>query len=125
MGVRQSMLSQRLVKLYALGCSRTETAAVSVLMRESVARVEDNLKVLENGLSSATYGDLTTAAMGGWQAVRRVLEAEAKASELPRLDALAEAMLAQANALVLALESSGLATQAGVVNTAGRQRMPT
>jgi AmiR/NasT family two-component response regulator len=120
---QQRMLSQRLVKLYALGCSRTETAAVSVLMRESVARVEDNLKVLENGLSSATYGDLTTSALAGWQALRRVLEAEARVGELPRLDALAEAMLAQANALVLALQSSGLARQAGVVNIAGRQRM--
>jgi hypothetical protein len=88
-----------------------------------VARVEDNLKVLENGLSSATYGDLTTSALAGWQALRRVLEAEARVGELPRLDALAEAMLAQANALVLALESSGLARQAGVVNIAGRQRM--
>ena len=32
-------------------------------------------------------------------------------------------MLAQADALVLALESSGLATQIGVINTSGRQRM--
>ena len=120
---QQRMLSQRLVKLYALGCSRTETAAVAVLMRESVARVEDNLKILDAGLSTPTYGDLITAALAGWQALRKVLEAEARTSELPRLDTLAEAMLAQANALVLALESSGLATQAGVVNTAGRQRM--
>ena len=120
---QQRMLSQRLVKLYALGCSRTETAAVAVLMRESVARVEENLVLLEGNLSAATYGDLTAAARAGWQALRKVLEAEAKASELPRLDTLAEAMLAQANALVLALESSGLATQAAVVNTAGRQRM--
>lgn len=120
---QQRMLSQRLVKLYALGCSRTETAAVAVLMRESVARVEENLQLLDGSLSAPTYGDLTSAARSGWQALRKVLEAEAKATELPRLDALAEAMLAQANALVLALESSGLATQAGVVNTAGRQRM--
>ena len=120
---QQRMLSQRLVKLYALGCSRTERAAVAVLMRESVARVEENLQLLEASLSAATYGDLTAAARAGWQALRTMLEAEAQASELAKLDTLAEAMLAQANALVLALESSGLATQVGVVNTAGRQRM--
>jgi hypothetical protein len=36
---------------------------------------------------------------------------------------LAEAVLAQADALVLALQSSGLAPQVAVINVAGRQRM--
>lgn len=120
---QQRMLSQRLVKLYALGCSRTETAAVAVLMRESVARVEENLAALAANLSAPTYGDLIAAARDGWGALRKLLEAEAKASELARLDTLAEAMLAQADALVQALESSGQATQVGVINTSGRQRM--
>ncbi len=120
---QQRMLSQRLVKLYALACSRTEAAAVAVLMRESVARLEDNLAALESTLSGATYGDLIAAARTGWQALRPLLQAEPRASELPRLDVLAEAVLAQADALVLALESSGLAARVGVINTAGRQRM--
>ena len=120
---QQRMLSQRLVKLYALACSRTEAAAVAVLMRESVARVEDNLASLESSLSGATYGDLIAAARAGWQALRPLLQAEPRAAELARLDTLAEAVLAQADALVLALESSGLAARVGVINTAGRQRM--
>ena len=120
---QQRMLSQRLVKLYALACSRTEAAAVAVLMRESVARIEDNLAALESSLSGATYGDLIAAARAGWQALRPLLQAEPRVAELPRLDALAEAVLAQADALVLALESSGLAARVGVINTAGRQRM--
>lgn len=120
---QQRMLSQRLVKLYALACSRTEAAAVALLMRESVARVEDNLATLESSLSGATYGDLIAAARNGWQAMRPLLYSEPGAAELARLDALAEAVLAQADALVLALESSGLAARVGVINTAGRQRM--
>lgn len=120
---QQRMLSQRLVKLYALACSKTESAAVAVLMRESIARVEDNLAALESELSAATYGDLTAAARQAWTALRAVLDAPPQASELPRLDQLAETLLAQSHVLVLALESSGLAAQVHVINVAGRQRM--
>ena len=120
---QQRMLSQRLVKLQALACSRTDGAAAAVLMRESVQRVEENLAALEASLSAATYGDLVAAAREGWKALRVLLEAPAKVSELPKIDAAAEAVLAQADALVRALESSGIAPRVHVVNVAGRQRM--
>jgi AmiR/NasT family two-component response regulator len=119
---QQRMLSQRLVKLYALACSRTEAAAVAVLMRESIQRVEDNLATLEADLSAATYGDLTAAARAGWRELRKLLDAAPKVSELARLDEKAEVVLGQANALVLALEASGLATQVRVINVAGALR---
>ncbi len=120
---QQRMLSQRLVKLHALACSRTDGPAVALLMKDSVARVEDNLRALESELAPATFGDLVGAARRAWGALREGLDAPPRASELPRLDALAEAVLANADALVLALESSGLAQPVGVVNAAGRQRM--
>lgn len=120
---QQRMLSQRLVKLYALACSRTDGAAAAVLMKESVQRVEDNLAALAADLSSATYGDLIAAAQAGWKELRALLEAPPKASELAKLDPKADAVLAQADALVLALEASGMAPQVHVVNVAGRQRM--
>jgi AmiR/NasT family two-component response regulator len=120
---QQRMLSQRLVKLYALACSRTEAAAAAVLMKESVQRVEDNLAALEAELSAATYGDLISAARGGWRELRKLLDAPAKAAELAKLDERAEAVLAQADALVSALESSGLAAKVHVINVSGRQRM--
>ena len=120
---QQRMLSQRLVKLYALGCSRTDAAAAALLMQDSVQRVEDNLAALEADLSAATFGELTQAARGGWQALRRLLDAPASAAELPRLDAQADEVVAQADALVRALESAGLATQVHVIDVAGRQRM--
>jgi AmiR/NasT family two-component response regulator len=119
---QQRMLSQRLVKLQALACSRTEEAAAVALVRESMQRVEDNLAALEADLSQATYGDLVAAAREGWRALRQSLDAGAKASELPALDAQAETVLAQANALVLALESSGVAATVQVINLAGGLR---
>jgi AmiR/NasT family two-component response regulator len=120
---QQRMLSQRLVKLHALACSRTDAAAVAVLVKESVQRVEDNLAALAQELSAATYGDLIVAAQAGWKTLRALLDAPATASGLAALDEAAEVVLAQANALVGALESSGAATQVQVVNLAGRQRM--
>lgn len=120
---QQRMLSQRLVKLYALACSRTEGAAAAGLMRQSVQRVEDNLAALATGLSAATYGDLVAAARSAWRQLRELLDAPPRAADLPLLDAHAEAVLAQADALVAALESSGLAPQVHVINVSGRQRM--
>lgn len=119
---QQRMLSQRLVKLYALACSRTEGAAAAALMRESVQRVEENLAFLASELSAATYGDLVAAAHEGWRVLRELLEAAPKASELAKLDAQAGTVLAQANALVFALESSGVATTVQVINVAGSLR---
>jgi AmiR/NasT family two-component response regulator len=120
---QQRMLSQRLVKLYALASTRTETAAAALLMRESMQRGDDNLAALQAELSSATYGDLIVAARAGWKEFRIALEAKPQPGALAVLDALAEAVLAQSDALVQALESSGLAAQVGVINVAGRQRM--
>lgn len=120
---QQRMLSQRVVKLYALACSGTEPAAAVLLMKESAQRVEDNLAALQADLAAATYGDLVRAAREGWTSLRELLAAPPRASGLPRLDALAETVLAQADALVRALEASGLAPQVHVINVAGRQRM--
>ncbi|MEJ6023890.1 type IV pili methyl-accepting chemotaxis transducer N-terminal domain-containing protein [Ramlibacter sp. PS4R-6] len=120
---QQRMLSQRLVKLYALACSGTEAASAALLMKQSVARVDENLAHLDKALSAATYGDLLAAARTGWAPLKKMLSAAPAAAQLPDLDARAEAMLQQADALVAALEASGLAATAGVVNVSGRQRM--
>jgi len=120
---QQRMLSQRLVKLYALACSGTEVAGAAALMRESSARVEANLAGLQQTLSPETFGDLLEAARAGWAAMQAVLERRPDSKALATLDALAEAVLVQAETLVSALESSGLARTVGVVNLAARQRM--
>lgn len=120
---QQRMLSQRLVKLYALVCSGTDAAGAAMLMRESIARIDDNLATLESELSSATFGDLIAAARGGWQALRQLLDAAPEPSRLPAIDEAADLVVAQANALVDALEASGVAPSVGVVNQAGRLRL--
>jgi AmiR/NasT family two-component response regulator len=120
---QQRMLSQRLVKLYALSCSGTDAAAAAVLMRESIGRIDDNLGLLESDLSAATFGDLVAAAKDGWQKLRQLLDAAPHSSQLQALDAAAEVVVAQANALIDALEDSGQASSVGVVNQAGRLRL--
>jgi AmiR/NasT family two-component response regulator len=120
---QQRMLSQRLVKLYALACSQTDAPAALALMRQSAARVDDNLQVLDKALSPATYGDLLSAAHAGWKPLRALLEGSPSRDKLAPLDELAEAMRLQADALVVALETSGLASTVHVINVSGRQRM--
>jgi len=120
---QQRMLSQRLVKLYALACIPAEAQEPLALMRQSATRVEDNLKALERGLSAPTYGDLLQALRSAWEPVQQLLQGKCAAQRLAELDALAEGMRAQAEALVVALETSGLASTVHVINVSGRQRM--
>jgi AmiR/NasT family two-component response regulator len=120
---QQRMLSQRLVKLYALACAGTDAAGTDARIAESVARAQDNLAALAADLPEATYGDLVAAARGCWGELHALLQGKPDPARLPGLDALAGQLLRHANALVLALESSGLAAQVGVINISGRQRM--
>jgi AmiR/NasT family two-component response regulator len=121
---QQRMLSQRLVKLYALACSGTDAASAALLMRQSMARIDDNLANLDKALAAATYGDLLANARDGWQPLKQMLSEAPDTQRLPQLDRLAETVLQQADALVAALGGSGLAT-VGVINVSGRQRMLT
>jgi AmiR/NasT family two-component response regulator len=120
---QQRMLSQRLVKLYALACCGTEAAAAALVMKQSVARVEENLASLDKALSTPTFGDLLAGAHKAWKPIARLLAEPPKTERLFELDRLADAMLAQSDSLVAALEGSGLANTVAVINTAGRQRM--
>lgn len=120
---QQRMLSQRLVKLYALACSATDGAAAGILMRQSRAKVEENLEALGKTLSAATFGDLLEAARQAWQPLQAVLAVKPDPKRLKNLDELAENLLARSEALVLALEGSGLASTVRVINVSGRQRM--
>ncbi len=120
---QQRMLSQRLVKLYALAASQTETAAAALLMRESVQRGDANLAELDAALSAATFGDLILAAREAWAGLRRAVELKVDSCGLAELDQLAQAVVTQSDVLVTALESSGFGVQIGVINVSGRQRM--
>jgi len=118
------MLSQRIVKLYALAAAATDVRDAKALLAESADRVKRNLDQLARTLSKATFGDLLEAALRAWAEVEPLLLAAAPQRErLAEVDRCAEALLQAADRLTTALESaSGLATLA-VVNLSGRQRM--
>lgn len=126
---RLRMLSQRVVKLYALGSAGVEVAGARALLIESCEQVEQIFAHLEKTLSRPTFGDLLDSARESWTDVQARLASAAAPSSGPMLsvlnglDTAAEQLLEQADRLTLALEGAGLVPTLNVINTAGRQRM--
>jgi hypothetical protein len=117
------MLSQRLVKLYALNAAAPGLAASGTLLSESSKHVDANLALLGKSLSSATFGDLLDAVQTPWGRLKAALAARAGVSTLAEVDTLAENMLLHADRLVSNLETSAMTSSLHVINVAGRQRM--
>lgn len=117
------MLSQRLVKLYALACARVRVEETAGLFADSVGQVEANLAILGRSLSRPTFGDLLEAVLAPWSRLRTALAAPAAVGRLLEVDGLAEELLTQAEQLTENLEVAGFATALHVINVAGRQRM--
>ena len=116
------MLSQRIVKLYALQALQGLDTAQPVL-QDALSRVDRNLAVLGRSLSRATYGDLLDAVGAPWAPLKALLAESVEHSRLVEVDTLAEELLLRADRLVSALESSGAGGRLHVINVAGRQRM--
>ena len=119
------MLSQRLVKLYALTCAGLKPEDTSVLCRASIEQIEANLAVLGRTLSKPTFGDLLDAVLMPWIALKKGLAAAPAVARLAEIDRLAEKLLTQAEALTRTLEDAGFAAALQVINVSGRQRMLT
>ena len=117
------MLSQRLVKLYALAATRTRAAETAALFAESVGQVDAILAILGRSLSKPTFGDLLAGVVRPWGELRRALVLPADAAKLWGIDALAEDLLDGAELLTTNLEIAGYATALHVINVSGRQRM--
>ncbi len=117
------MLSQRLVKLYALRAIDKLRAAHGEQLDQSVQHVDANLAALAKSLSKPTYGDLLDAVMAPWTLLKAALAQPVERARLGDVDALAEQVLLHADRLVNSLEASGLATSLHVINVSGRQRM--
>ena len=117
------MLSQRLVLHYAQAlCSFDATRTVQII-DDCVQRVEANLGILNKAIGADGYGALVDRVAASWAEVRTLCTGPAEAGGLADLDARAEIMLGDAEALTRFLESSGLAASLHVLNVAGRQRM--
>ena len=117
------MLSQRLVKLYALRLLEPDAPRHAEQMAETTTRIETAIADLDRGLSRPTFGDLLQAVSDAWQPLRDRVAAPPTAAALTELDGLAEALLLQADRLTGQLETAGLVTTLHVINLSGRQRM--
>ena len=116
------MLSQRMVKLYALLCCPAVPPGTAGLLSDSAAAAEANLTSLARNLSKPTFGDLLDAVALPWSSLRGALRAP-EVARLPEVDALAEQVLLQAEHLTANLEIAAFATALRVINVSGRQRM--
>ncbi|MCX8252418.1 MAG: type IV pili methyl-accepting chemotaxis transducer N-terminal domain-containing protein [Beijerinckiaceae bacterium] len=117
------MLSQRLVKLYALACAGVTPEVTASLCRDSIEQIEANLGVLGRTLSKPTFGDLIEAVLAPWGQLKAALARAPAVAQLAAIDALAERLLTQAEALTRTLETAGFAAALHVINVSGRQRM--
>jgi len=117
------MLSQRLVKLYALRAMSGQSVPHGELLADSAERIDANLATLSKSLSKSTYGDLLDAVNAPWAQLKAALSAPIDMARLSEVDASAERMLLQADRLVNNLETTGMATSLHVLNVSGRQRM--
>ncbi len=117
------MLSQRLVKLYALACADVTPETTARLCRDSIEQIEANLGVLGRTLSKPTFGDLLEAVVAPWAPLKAALAQAPAIARLAAIDGHAERLLTQAEALTKTLETAGFASALHVINVSGRQRM--
>ncbi len=117
------MLSQRLVLCYAQVLSGLEGGQAAQIGGDCIQRVEANLAILRKAISTRGYGELVDRVAAAWQDVREICGQPPVPALLPSLDARAERMLDEAEALTEFLETSGLVSSLHVINVAGRQRM--
>ncbi len=117
------MLSQRLVKLYALMCAEVTPDATATLCRDSIETIEGSLSALSRTLSKPTFGDLLDAVLAPWAALKAALVGAPTLARLPEVDRLGERLLTQAEALTRTLQTAGFASALHVLNVSGRQRM--
>lgn len=116
------MLSQRLVKLYALQLLRQDPAPQTVL-KEAVKRIDDNLTVLSQNFGQPELSALVKQAGLTWAELKQMLKRKPPAHDMAAIDGLAEALLAHAEQLTSQLQNAGSASPLQVLNLAGRQRM--
>ena len=117
------MLSQRLVKLCALRWIEGPQAQRSEQHAESVKAIDEIIEALDKRLSKASFGDLLEAVSAAWQQMSALVGLPLAIDRLAEVDALAEALLIQADQLTRQLETDGLVTTLHVINVSGRQRM--
>jgi two-component system, response regulator PdtaR len=120
---RLRMLSQRLVKLYALLGLSVGTAAHQALLAESFDHVDKSLAFLQRAVSKATHGDLLDAVVAQWSTFKVVVSAPIDVGRIEEVDAQAEQFLLRADQFTTSLEAAAVTATLHVINVSGRQRM--
>jgi len=90
------MLSQRLVKLYALICLGIDRDASQSLFSQSTEQAEAILSFLNRTLSKPTFGDLLDAVAKPWTKLQAVINRPRSLAHLGEVDRLAEQLLERA-----------------------------
>lgn len=116
------MLSQRLVKLYAMQLLRPDQT-VKTALKEAVKRIDDNLQVLTKNFPQAELASSVKQAGLTWGQLKQKLKKPPPVNATGAVDSLAESLLAHAEILTSQLEKAGGALPLQVLNLAGRQRM--
>ncbi len=118
------MLSQRLVRVAAQRLLRLDPRAAAEVAAQSTQRVHDNLDALARQCAGTPAQPALGDAAQCWQALAAALApARVQADALPRIDALAERLLASAERLTQALQDASGRRALHIVNVCGRQRM--
>ena len=117
------MLSQRIVKHFALTYANADAPDAAGLLQDSRQTVKSNLQILSRSISLATFGDLFDNVSQAWKDLDDVLDQPATAASLLDIDARAEKFLAHAETLTTNLEVAGFGAALHIINVAGRQRM--
>jgi AmiR/NasT family two-component response regulator len=117
------MLSQRLVKLYALQLAGDDAEATAQELAVARAQADERLERLGQTLSRATFGDLLDATLQAWSGLDAWLRRPVEQDRLDEVDAAAERLLDAAERLTHALEVASPLAALEVVNRSGRQRM--
>ena len=120
---RQRMLTQRMVKAYAMLGQRIEVATAKKQLQDAVALFEQQLENLSRFAPNEQINADLDAVQQGWQSFKELAMQPANRAQAVELRTLADQTLSASNQVVLSLQAiSG--TKAGhLVNLAGRQRM--
>jgi AmiR/NasT family two-component response regulator len=117
------MLSQRLVRVAAQLLGNIDAQRARLLRTQSIERVQQNLDHLAAlGLDAAGAQALANV-QAAWSGLAGVLTARATVAGLADIDQRADVLLAAAEVLTEALETSGARRALRIVNICGRQRM--
>jgi AmiR/NasT family two-component response regulator len=118
------MLSLRGVRLVAQRLLRLDARAAAELARETARRGAENLEALARHCAGTPCEAACAHAAQRWQALAAVLAAPRLDDDaLGRLDALAERVVAAAEALTASLQAHAGRRAIGLVNQCGRQRL--